>query len=180
MRNGVPLSSPQSNTAMTFGWLRPAATCASERKRRKKPSSSARAGCRSLTATRRRSVMSSARKTCADAPVPIGASRRYRPPRTRPTRSAPRVVAIFLPLPLPGRGPNPALLRSVGPLPHAVRVAGTLLSPSPAGNPVRVRGCPATVTGRAPARPQPDTCLAGTTRPEETRGRRDDAGALPP
>ena len=83
-------------------------------------------------------------------------------------------------LSLPGRGPNPALLRSVGPLPHAVRVAGTLLSPSPAGNPVRVRGCPATVTGRAPARPQPDTCLAGTTRPEETRGRRDDAGALSP
>src|SRR5205823_12329835 len=30
-------------------------------------------------------------------------------------------AAIFSALSLPGRGPNPALLRSVGPLPHAVR-----------------------------------------------------------
>src|SRR4029077_8292175 len=41
----------------------------------------------------RRRGTSSARNTAADAPVPMGASRRYRPPRTRPTRSAPRVEA---------------------------------------------------------------------------------------
>src|SRR5207248_8572620 len=47
-------------------------------------------------------------------------------------------------LPLPGRGPNPALLRSVGPLPHAVRVLCAIASRAgPQPRPPPKRGAPA-------------------------------------
>src|SRR5687767_5793549 len=100
------------------GWLRAAAACASARNRRRKPSSSARPAWSSLTATRRRSRVSSARKTSADAPAPIGATSRYRPDSTRPTWSdilltgtAARVVVA------PGRPGDRPLLGRRGPRP---------------------------------------------------------------
>src|SRR4051794_33594340 len=71
-----------------FGWLRAAAACASARKRRRKPSSPARPAWSTFTATRRRNRVSSARKTWAEAPAPIGATRRYRSERTLPIWSA--------------------------------------------------------------------------------------------
>ena len=85
---------PQSNTAMTLGWLSAAAAWASARNRRRKASSSDSPSWRILTATRRRRVTSSARYTVADAPVPMGASSRYRSERTCPTRSVKRDNAM--------------------------------------------------------------------------------------
>ena len=78
VRRGVDASpsSPQSYTAMTFGWLRAAAAWASARKRLRNAASSASDGCRTLTATRRCSCTSSATNTVADAPVPTGARSR--------------------------------------------------------------------------------------------------------
>ena len=69
-RNGPWSSSPQSCTASTLACARAAADCASARKRRRKPLSAARAGCRTLTATRRCRVVSNAANTFADAPLP--------------------------------------------------------------------------------------------------------------
>src|SRR5438552_478548 len=82
-----------------LGWFSAAAAWASARNRRRNDSSWARAAWSTLTATRRRSLRSSPRKTCADAPEPIGASRRYRPPSIRPTWSTMRDVAICPRLP---------------------------------------------------------------------------------
>ena len=80
-------SSPQSNTATMLGWLSALAARASARKRRRNASSSASASCSSLTATRRRSWVSTARKTRDDVPTPTGATSRYLPPSTRPVSS---------------------------------------------------------------------------------------------
>src|SRR5437764_1319935 len=52
-----------------FGWFSAAAAWASARKRRRNDSSWARAAWSTLTATRRRRLTSSPRKTCADAPA---------------------------------------------------------------------------------------------------------------
>src|SRR5947209_8963012 len=79
---------------MTFGWLSAAAARASARKRRRNASSDASAGCSTLTATLRSSVVSSARKTCADAPLPMGATSRYRPPSRRPVWSCMRATTV--------------------------------------------------------------------------------------
>src|ERR1041385_1608963 len=87
-----------------FGWLRAAAACASARKRRRNDSSSASASCSTLTATRRLRRTSSARNTCADAPVPTGAINRYRPLRTRPIWSVERETTTDRGYPPPQRG----------------------------------------------------------------------------
>src|SRR5436190_8456941 len=76
------------------GWFNDAASCASERNRRRNAASSASAACSTLSATRRRSRVSSATYTRPLAPVPTGACRRYRSARTRPARSATPLPAI--------------------------------------------------------------------------------------
>ncbi len=69
-RKGPGSSSPQSWTARTCALASDAADCASARNRRRKPPSAASAGCRTLMATRRCSVVSNAANTFADAPLP--------------------------------------------------------------------------------------------------------------
>src|ERR671916_2457617 len=101
---------------MMCGWFSAAAARASARKRRRNASSSARAGCRIFTATRRRRRTSSARNTWADAPVPMGARRRYRPPRTRPRWSAIRVEATFARVPCAAAQPPAITWGRIGPV----------------------------------------------------------------
>ena len=73
---GRPSSSPASITPTMCGWLSWATERASRRKRSSWSESDAISRCMSLTATRRSSVVSNARKTVDMPPAPIWASRR--------------------------------------------------------------------------------------------------------
>src|SRR3954462_14789943 len=117
-----------------FGCSRAATAWASTRNRRRNAPSSATAGGSTLTATRRRRLTSSAAKTAADAPVPIGATSRYRPPKTRPTWSAKCDVATAREATgrdRPDRG-DPRRYRQNG---DAVYTTPTVLSDNPAPAP---------------------------------------------
>src|SRR6185437_3745778 len=82
-----PSASPESKSGRMLGWLSPAARRISRRKR-SGPNDWPRSARRTLSATWRSWRISCARYTVAIPPVPSSRTRRYRPVRAAPSRSA--------------------------------------------------------------------------------------------
>src|SRR6185312_3317644 len=82
-----PSASPESKSGRMLGWLSPAARRISRRKR-SGPNDWPRSARRTLSATWRSWRISCPRYTVAIPPVPSSRTRRYRPVRAAPSRSA--------------------------------------------------------------------------------------------